>query len=93
MQIMRANLMAMLFGCLGLVTGFALCRAFFVSPANQGQATNVVPAQDSCAPAREQRPVCMIVNPTFPPQVMGVWDPLKFAAEEIAQLKNQSPSE
>jgi hypothetical protein len=35
----------------------------------------------------------MIVNPTFPPQVMGVWDPLKFAAEEIAQLKNQSPSE
>jgi hypothetical protein len=80
---MKANLLTMLFGCLGLVLGFVLCRAFFVPAPGQRQVTPSVPAQ-------EERAVCTIVHPTFPPQVAGVHDPLKIAGEEIAHLKNQS---
>ena len=72
--------------------GFALRDAFFVpsvsleqvptfrQSASQGQVPTSVPAQ-------EERYVTTIVNPTFPPQVKGEWDPLKIAAEEMSQGK------
>lgn len=29
-----------------------------------------------------------IVSPTYPPQVIGTWDPLKMAAEDFARTNN-----
>ena len=89
-RVVKANLLPLLFGCLGVIMGFALRDAFFapsvsleqvptfLESANQGQVPAPVPAQ-------EERYVTTIVNPTFPLQVKGEWDPLKIAAEEMSQ--------
>jgi hypothetical protein len=89
---MKAYLLPLLFGCLGVIMGFALRDAFlvpsvsleqvpaFLQSASQGQVPTSVPAQ-------EERYAVTIVNPTFPPQVKGEWDPLKIAAEEMTQGK------
>jgi hypothetical protein len=80
---MKANLLTMLFACLGFVLGFAFCRAFLIPVSSQGQALRSPPAE-------EKRPVCTLVNPTFPPKVIGVHDPLKTVAEEILQFRSRS---
>jgi len=91
-RVMKAYLLPLLFGCLGVIMGFALRDAFlvpsvsleqvpaFLQSASQGQVPTSVPAQ-------EERYAVTIVNPTFPPQVKGEWDPLKIAAEEMSQGK------
>jgi len=47
----------------------------------------LVPVSD---PASREEYRCTIVNPTFPPQVMGVWEPLKVAAGEMSHPKTES---
>ena len=86
-RVVKANLLPLLFGCLGVIMGFALRDAFFapsvsleqvptfLQSANQGQVPAPVPAQ-------EERYVTTIVNPTFPLQVKGEWDPLKIAVRK-----------
>ena len=90
MRVMKANLLPLLFGCLGLILGFALCDAFFVPSATMEQVPTFLPSASQAqvatfAPPQRERDVVTIVNPTFPPQTKGVWDPLKIAAEEMAQ--------
>jgi hypothetical protein len=83
---MKSNLQTFMFGCLGVIVGFLLCRLWFV-PAVSEQSAPAVLSVPFSSPSviTTQSQECMIVNPTFPPQVIGTWDPLKVAEEEYAR--------
>jgi hypothetical protein len=97
-RVLKANLLPLVFGCAGFILGFLICRAFFVPSASLEQLPAMLPSVSRAlvpvsdpAPREEYR--CTIVNPTFPPQVMGVWEPLKVAAEEMFHPKAESTSD
>ena len=94
MRINNANLTPSVFGCLGFVFGFILCRA--VSPTElptpaflaEGGALPLEQANSGATAslsAPQERYFAQVINPTFPPSNMGTWDPLKGAAEQIAE--------
>jgi len=89
MRVLKANLLPLLFGCVGFIMGFAVCRAWFVTSPSLEQAPTTLPSVGqeqitATVPAPGDRYTCMIMSPTFPPQVKGVWVPLKTAAEALA---------
>ena len=94
MRVLKANLLPLLFGCVGFIMGFVICRAFFVTSTSLEQAPTILPSVSqeqipASVPAPRGQYACTIVSPTLPPQVMGVWEPLKIAAEEMAHPKTE----
>jgi hypothetical protein len=99
MHAIKSNLLTLLFGCLCLVITFIPSHNFFDFPGNEEQSSihnavkspvhNPVIARTS-PPMQSEFYEVEIVNPTIPPQVTGTWNPIKVAAEEIAQFKTQS---
>ena len=85
---MRTNLLTCLFGCLGFVVGFVLCFLLFVPAASERTMTTFAPMASERAvptgvPVQERPDLVTIVNPTFPPQIMGTFDPLQKVAEQM----------
>ena len=89
MRVLKAYLRPFLFGCVGFIMGFVVCRALFVTSPSLEQAPAILPSVrqeqiTASVPAPRDPYTCMIMSPTFPPQVRGVWEPLKTAAEALA---------
>jgi hypothetical protein len=98
----KANVAALVSGCLGLTVGFVTGRTSFDSPAVETQlATLALNAQggvsvlsqindeaSNIAPAPQNPYVCRVISPTFPPQDIGVWDPLKSVDDEYSQRRS-----
>jgi len=94
MRVLKANLLPLLFGCVGFILGFVICRALFVTSTSLEQVPTILPSVrqeqiPASVPAPRDQYACTIVSPTFPPQVRGVWEPLKRAAEEMAHLRTE----
>jgi hypothetical protein len=94
-RVLKAKLLPLVFGCAGFILGFLACRVFFVPSASLEQLPAMLPSVSRAlvqvsdpTPREDYR--CTIVNPTFPPQVMGVWELLKLAAEEMFHPKAES---
>jgi len=90
MQPSKSNLLTLLFGGLCIVITFTLCHDFFDFPRNEAPAPAHNPAQALPSPPAQSEYEVKVVNPTIPPQVIGTWDPLKVAAEEITRFKGRS---
>jgi hypothetical protein len=73
---MRAYLLTGLSACLGFVIGFTLCCVLFVPATNQ-------PSLLGSTPTQKKPHLFTIVHPTFPPQIVGTFDPLQKVAEEM----------
>jgi hypothetical protein len=98
MRFLKAKRLPLLFGCVGFIMGFVICRAFFVTAASPEQAPTLLPSASqehspATAPAPKDQYACTIVSPTLPPQVIGAWEPLKITAEEMAHLRAESATD
>ena len=96
---LKAYIVALMSGCLGIAVGFVADRASFDPPAVETQLaalsstpqradsflSSINDESPSAAPVPQNPYVCRVINPTFPPCDMGVWDPLKQAEEDIAR--------